>query len=62
MTEAMLRVLRDQGSVSRMGRRCLAIVRERELFWSGNARKVIELLGTEDGSPAPLVATAKSRR
>jgi glycosyltransferase involved in cell wall biosynthesis len=62
MTEAMLRVLRDQGSVSRMGRRCLAIVRERELFWSGNARKVIELLGTEEGSPAPLAATAKSRR
>ena len=44
MTEAMVKMTSDPDALRRMGQRCVATLHERELFWTGNARKVLKLV------------------
>jgi glycosyltransferase involved in cell wall biosynthesis len=44
MTGALKRISSDPEAIARMGKSCLDTVQERDLFWTGNARKVLKLV------------------
>jgi glycosyltransferase involved in cell wall biosynthesis len=48
MTGALRRMAADPGALRRMGRRCVETLHERDLFWTGNARKTLALLRNDN--------------
>jgi glycosyltransferase involved in cell wall biosynthesis len=50
MAGALARTTSNPETVRAMGRRCVQTLHDRELFWSGNVRKVLELIGRNSGA------------